>query len=205
MLPGSEDEQLTPSASLHTPSAGFGQVSKAVLLQINEREATLERCPHDRFLARRYGGRHQYGSLGGCTEEIGYLLLYLRFCQAARALHLQPDGALKQEAVADGRELMVAYHQVALYPEEVGVFALHQQAARVVGELAEPRVELAFAQEQAVVIAAGKEQAVVAVVLWALVCLSCLLRPGRNRLDLAKHYATVGFVAACLEALDGLA
>lgn len=204
VFPWGKDEQLAPGTSLHALATGLCQVGKAILLKVDEWEASFEGSAHHRFLARRYGGRHKHGSLCGGREEMVHPLLYLRFCQAARALHLQPDGALKQESVADGRELLTADDKATLHAEEVGVLAFHQQAARVVGEVAEPGVELAFAQEQAVVVAAGKKQAVVAVVLWALSCLFCLLRPGRNRRNLAEHYAAVGFVAARLEALDGL-
>ena len=77
------------------------------------------------------------------------------------------------------------------------MFALHQQAARVVGEVAEPRVELAFAQEQAVVVAAAKEQAMAAVVGSTL----CLLLYYSNRRDKLAE----SFVAALLEAEEHLA
>ena len=47
-------------------------------------------------------------------------------------MHLQPDGALQQEAVAYGREMLTTYRYVTLYAEEFRLFALHQQAARIV-------------------------------------------------------------------------
>ena len=88
----------------------------------------------------------------------------LCWSKTTRALHLKSKRALQKEAVADGRERLSANHKASLYAEEVRVLALHQQAPWIVGEVAEPCVELSFAQQQLIVIATGEEETVAAVV-----------------------------------------
>ena len=94
-------------------------------------------------------------------------------------MHLQASGAIEQEAVTDGREGHSGSLNVALDTEQVGMLAFHQQAARIVVEVTHPGLELAFPQQQFVVIAAGKQHAVGTVLVAAVSlggCLSCLLR-----------------------------
>jgi hypothetical protein len=95
-------------------------------------------------------------------------------------LYLEPDGATSQEQVAKGGEGGACQADVAAHTEEVRVLALHQQAAGIVGEIAEPCVELAAAQEELVAVVGGEKQAMVAVVGFGLLrcCLlrCCLLR-----------------------------
>ena len=165
VLPGGEHQQLTSGTGLHAAAAGFRQVGEAVFLKHDEGQAFLEGCAHDLLLALGDAWRYQHGSAAGLREPPRLFLGYLLVGEAAGALYLQAHGALQQEAVADGRALLAAYHEAALHAEELGVLALQEEAAGIVAEVVQPSLQLPLAQEELVVEATGKEQAVGAVVL----------------------------------------
>ena len=81
---------------------------------------------------------------------------------------METDRAVEQKTVADGREGSAGSHQVALDTEQVRVLTLHEQTARIVCKIAQPRFELPRAQQEFVIISAGKEQAVGAVLAAAV-------------------------------------
>ena len=83
VFPWGEDEELSSGTGFHSCATGFCQVGETVLLQVDEREPLVECGPHDGFLARRYGGRHKYGSMSGLCQEVCDLLLDFGFTQAA--------------------------------------------------------------------------------------------------------------------------
>lgn len=171
VLPRREDEQLPSGTGLHALPARLGQVSEAVLLQIDKRKALLKGGTHHSLLARRDGGRYQHSAPCSGFRKVSHALMYLSLRQSAGALHLQQDRPLQEEPVADGRERHVSNGQVPLYAEEVGVLPLHQQSARVVTQVVVPALQLAFLQQEIVVVARLKEQAMLAVFF----LLSCLL------------------------------
>lgn len=157
VLPRSEEEQLAAGAGLHAGAAGLGKVSKAVLLQDDEGQAFVKGSAHDLFLALGDAGRDEDGSAASLSKEPRHTLGYLFIGEAARALHMQAHGALEEEAVADGGELLPCHHEAALHAEEVGMLALHQEAAGVFAEVVEPSLQLTLAQKQLVVEARGEE------------------------------------------------
>lgn len=176
VFPWGEDEQLASGTGLHSLAVGLCQVGKSVLLQVDEWESLFECGPHDGFLSRRYGGGNEYGSMSGSCYEVCYFRLDFCLSEAARHLHLQAHGAVEQEAVADGREGHSGGLDVALDTEQVGVLMFHQQAAGVVIEVMNPGFQLAFTQQQFVVIATGKQHAAGAVLVAAVFLELCLLR-----------------------------
>ena len=64
--------------------------------------------------------------------------------QAARTLHLPFHGMIEQEAVPDGRIILPCKPQSELHPEQVWVFTLGQQAARVICQVVAPAGKLPF-------------------------------------------------------------
>ena len=76
----------------------------------------------------------------------GCFFFYLLVGKAARALHLKSYRAVEEEAVANGGELLLAYHQTALHAEQVGVLPLHQQPAGVVAQVVKPTLQLPLSQ-----------------------------------------------------------
>ena len=171
VLPRREDEQLPSGTGLHALPARFGQVGEAVLLQIDKGQALLKGGTHHSLLARRDGGRDEHSAPCGGFREVSHTLLNLSLRQSAGALHLQQDRPLQEKPVAYGRERHVSNGQAPLYAEEVGVLPLHQQPARVVTQVVVPALQLVFLQQELVVVARLKEQAVLAVFF----LLSCLL------------------------------
>ena len=171
VLPRREDEQLPSGTSLHALPARLGQVGEAVLLQIDKGEALLKGGTHHGLLARRDGGRYQHSAPCSGFRKESNALLYLSLRQPAGALHLQQDRPLQEKPVADGRERHASNGQAPLYAEEVGVLPLHQQPARVITQVVVPALQLVFLQQELVVVARLKEQAVLAVFF----LLSCLL------------------------------
>ena len=95
--------------------------------------------------------------------------------QSSRALHLHQHRPLEQETVSDGGERKGTDSQSSLYMEEVGVLALHQQAAGVVCKIVIPPLQLAGLHQQFVVVTALEEEAVLAVFLLLLGLLFGLL------------------------------
>ena len=71
---------------------------------------------------------------------------------------------LQQERIANGRTLLASHHKAALNAEEIWVLALHEQAAGIIMKVLQPALQLPFAQKQFVVKAAGKKQAMLAVI-----------------------------------------
>ena len=182
VLPRGNEEELTALAGFHALASWFGKVGETVLLKDDEGKVLLESDAHDGFLSFGDAGRDEDGSAAGLSEERFLACGDFFVGEAARALHLQTHRGSEEEAVADGRALHSANYEVALHSEVVGVLALHEQAARVVAQIVEPSLQLTLAQEQLVVEARGKEEAVGTVVgmggwlrLSRLFCLFCLL------------------------------
>ena len=160
VLPWGKKEELTALAGLHALATGFGEVREAVLLQDDEGKTFVEGGTHDGLLARGDGGGDEYGTLtGGCQTLLDFFL-YLFFGQSSGALDLKEHWAVEQEAVADGGKGLACDGEASLHAEEVGMLALHEEAAWVVAEVVEPALELPLAQEELVVEARGEEETV---------------------------------------------
>ena len=211
VFPGGKEQKLSALAGFHALSAGLGKVCEAVLLKDDEGQALRKGGSHHLLLALRDARGYQHRSAASLREPPCLLLGYLIVCETTGALYLQAHGALEQEAVTDGGKLHIANRQPPLHAEEVGALALHQEAAGIILQVVEPSLQLPLPQQQLVVEATGKEQAVGAVLGRALPlpsCLlplqSCLLRLSRNVLNIGEQPAVMA-VAASLEAPDDAA
>ncbi len=160
VLPWGKEEQLTSGTCVHALASWFGEVGEAVFLKDDEGELFVEGGAHDGFLAWGDGGGDEHGSCTGLGEEIGGLGGDLLWREAAGTLHLQAHGAVEEETVAYGGELLPCHHEVSLHTEEVGALAFHEQAARVVAEVVKPALELPLAKKELVVVAWGEKEAV---------------------------------------------
>ena len=204
VLPGREHEEAALGAGVELLAVGLREGSEAVLHDDDGGQAGVEGGAHDVLLAGRDGGGDEDGALTGFVKILGCNGGYLGLGEAARHADGTAPGCRQQEAVADAAVGVLAYLQAEEGTEPLGVLALHEEAAGVVAQVVEPALELAVAQQQLVVEAAGEEEAAVAVFgvrgEWRLLRGEwCLLRLSRNRLDGGEELAVMA-VTAGLEA-----
>lgn len=160
---GGEEQEAAFGAGAEALARGFLQGDEAVVEEDDEGESFVEGGAGDGFLAGADGGGDEDGTGAGCGQQARLLLFEQGGVDAAGDVHAQLLGGGEQGEVADGRAHAAADIDIEAHAEEVGAGALQQEAAGVVGEIVQPALQLALAQEQLVIEAAGKEEAVGAV------------------------------------------
>ena len=108
---------------------------------------------HHRFLAGADAGRDEHGAALRHHQEAGGCLFNFVASHAAGTFHDHLVWAVEQEPVTHDCHILVANGDVLLCVEKLGMVALGPQSARVVLKITEHGIELAFALQDAVVVA----------------------------------------------------
>lgn len=159
------------------------------------------------LLAFGDAGCHQHTAALGISRQLLALFIpvggVLRWYAVSTAMeeHLLLIRQAQQEHITEGAIAHAVNLDTKGALKQPRVFAAHQQSARVIVEVMQPVFQLSSAQQQFIIKAAGKEQAMRAVFLRAR-ALSGLLRLSRNIRNRPRKQLAVATAAPGLKATD---
>ena len=155
--PRGEQEQPAFRAGLEVVPRRFELRCKAVLAEGDEREFRIKRGAGNGLFAGADAGRDKHrASLGGIEQTFGFGSERVGR-DASRALNLQVVGAIEQKGVPVGGVDAPCERKLVDAREVAGVLSNEREAARVVGDIAKERLQLAAMGEYAVVVAGGEQ------------------------------------------------
>ena len=159
VLPGREHQQTALGAGIKLLTLGFRQRREAVAQNDNGGEMEVESTTHDKLFTRRDGGGDEHRALLGRIDVSGYFGLQPLAGETARNANRQPLWGGEQGAVANAVVDVAAQLLVEEGMQQVGPFALHQEAPRVVAQVLLPALVFIISFQQQVVVAGLKKQA----------------------------------------------
>ena len=150
--PGGDEEHLATCTGIEHLPSGFPHWGETVFEQLNEGESGGLDYVHDGFLARTDAGRYEHGATLCHHQESGSCCFNVSVSHFAGTFHNDLIGAVKQESVTHDRHALVTDFDILLCFEPFGMVAFGPQATRVVLQVTEHGIELAFALQDTVVI-----------------------------------------------------
>ncbi len=156
--PRGEDEERTCGTGVEAAALGLPVSADGRGLQVYQSQSLLESHVFDALLAFRDARRDEHVATIGCRKkplalsppEVG--VFRRDAVGTAMEEHLVLLGLSQEEQVAKGAVAHAADGEAQGALEQVGVFAPHHVAERVVAEVALPVLQLAVAHEDVVVV-----------------------------------------------------
>lgn len=155
--PRGEQEQAAFVAGVEVVPRWLEPGGEAVFAECDERKLRIKRGAGNGLFAGADAGRDKHrAALGGVEQTLGFGSERVGR-DAPRALNLQAVGAIEQKGVPVGGVDAPGERKLVDAREVVGVLTNERETARVVGDIAKERLQLAAMGQDSVVVAGGEQ------------------------------------------------